>query len=93
MGQDKGTGADPRGWYVLGIILSVMAMFSVLLAQFKPQTGYPLGFLFTMFGLISISQPSWLSNPEGRVRLLAMNAGVFVTQAVIMYLSLYQATA
>ena len=92
MGQDNGEDSDPRGWYVLGVILSIMAMFSIALAIFQPTLGYPLGFMFTMLGLISMSQPSWLSNPDGRLRLLAVNLGVFVTQAVFMYLSLYQAT-
>ena len=92
MGQDTEQKPDPRGWYLLGVILSILAMFSIALAIFKPTVGYPLGFAFTMLGLISMSQPSWLSNPGGRIRLLVGNVVVFVTQAAFMYLSLYQAT-
>jgi len=92
MGQDEGRPPDPRGWYLLGVILSVVAMLSMVLALFDPQVGYPLGFLFTMLGLIAYSQPAWLSNPNGRARVLVMNSGLFAAQAVLIYASLYLAS-
>lgn len=82
------TRLDQARWYAVTTVLSVLAMAFLGVAQLLPRLGYPVGFVFTMFGVFAVIRPTWSQNPDGRARLVAMGSGAFLTQAAVLWLGM-----
>ena len=70
-----------RRWYVLGTVLSVLAVVFAGISHVAPRVGYPTAFVLTMTGLMAVTCGAW---PRGRLRLVLVNVGVLASQLLIL---------
>lgn len=82
----------PAQCYAAAVGLSLLALVFLIVAFVVPRVGYPLAFVFTMFGVLAYAWPLW-DLPEKRSRLLVASIGTFVTQAALLYISMASITA
>ena len=76
-----------RRWYLAGTLMSVIAVIFAVVSHIIPRVGYPLAFMFTMFGVLAVTRPNW-EWPERRPGVVVANSGVFLTQIAILYMGI-----
>ena len=77
-----------RRWYLAGTLASIIAViFAVISQTVSHRIGYPLAFMFTMFGILAVTRPNW-EWPERRPGVVVANSGVFLTQIAILWMGL-----
>ena len=80
-----------RGWYAAGTFFSVLACIAAVVAHIDARIGYPLAFLFTMWGLLSLTRPSW-DRQDQRLRVVMVNLSAFLTQLAILFVGMSTAS-
>lgn len=75
--------ASARRWYQAAVVFSVLGLIFDVVSHLNVRLGYPLAFVFSMWGVLAVTRPAW-DRRDQRIKVIVVNTVAFVALLMVM---------